>query len=242
MSDSHQPTIVVRRRGARRPWVVWGLAVVMVLAILFAAFEAGRMSAGYFSTIALRTRLALAQNLEQVTQENERLQAQVAQFEMTRRVDREAYAQVEKSLADLQTQINRQTQDLAFYRGIVSPTDGLTGLRIQRMQLLPGSEARQFRLRIVLIQAARHTGNASGTVEVTVDGIQGGKPASLPLEALTAARRHVVGFSFRYYQELEVDLQVPADFEPSRVQIEAQLSGSEAPPIREVYTWVVDSP
>ena len=38
MSDSHQPTIVVRRRGTRRPWVVWGLAVVMVLAILFAAF------------------------------------------------------------------------------------------------------------------------------------------------------------------------------------------------------------
>jgi hypothetical protein len=241
MNDS-QPTIVVRRRNGRRPWVVAGVALVMVLAILFAAFEAGRMSAGYFSTHALRTRLALGNSLEQVTKENERLQAQVAQYEMTRRVDRESYAQVEKSLADLQTQINRQTQDLAFYRGIVSPADGLTGLRIQRAQLMPGSVPLQYRMLIVLIQAARHGSGAAGTVEVTVDGIQAGKPASLPLEALTTPARHVLGFSFRYYQELEVDLQLPADFQPSRVNLEAQLSGSAAPPIRQAFTWLVESP
>ncbi len=241
MTDSH-PTIVVRRRGGRRPWVVWGVAVVMVLAVLFAAFEAGRMSAGYFSTHALRTRLALTHSLDEVTRESERLQAQVAQLQMTQRVDREAYAQVEKSLGDLQTQINRQSQDLAFYRGIVSPADGLTGLKIQRVQVLPGSVAHEYRLRIVLIQAARHNSAASGTLEVTLDGIQGGKPVSLPLEEITAAARHVVGFSFRYYQELEVDLKLPAGFEPSRVQVEAQLSGSEVPPIRQPFTWVVENP
>jgi hypothetical protein len=62
---------------------------------------------------------------------------------MARRLDRDAYGQVETTLGDLQSQLARQSDDLAFYRSIVSPADGIQGLRIQRFEVLPGAAPRE---------------------------------------------------------------------------------------------------
>ncbi len=45
---------------------------------------------------------------------------------------------MEKNLADLQAQVLKHREQLTFYRGIVSPEDGIGGLRIQRFQVLSG--------------------------------------------------------------------------------------------------------
>ena len=58
---------------------------------------------------------------------------------MARRLDRDAYGQVERTLGDLQSKLARQGDDLAFYRSIVSPADGVQGLRIQRFDVRSGT-------------------------------------------------------------------------------------------------------
>jgi hypothetical protein len=39
----------------------------------------------------------------------------------------EAYGQVERTLGELQSAMSRESDDLAFYRSIVSPADGIAG-------------------------------------------------------------------------------------------------------------------
>ena len=46
--------------------------------------------------------------------------------------------QVSAALEDLQAQVLKQREELTFYRGIVSPEDGIGGLRIQGFQVQSG--------------------------------------------------------------------------------------------------------
>ena len=61
---------------------------------------------------------------------------QLEAAEVARRVDREGYKQVERSLGDMQSQIARLNQDLSFYRGLVQP-ESLIHVKVQQMQIVP---------------------------------------------------------------------------------------------------------
>ncbi len=66
----------------------------------------------------------------------QRQRTQLEAADVARRVDREGYKQVERSLGDMQSQIARLNQDLSFYRGLVQP-DSLVHVKVQQMQIVP---------------------------------------------------------------------------------------------------------
>ena len=78
---------------------------------------------------------------------------QLEAADVARRVDREGYKQVERSLGDMQSQIARLNQDLSFYRGLVQP-ESLIHVKVQQMQIVPEA-AGQFRLKFVLMQTGK---------------------------------------------------------------------------------------
>ena len=86
--------------------------------------------------------------------ENENQRRQLEAAETARRVDREGYAQVERSLGDMQSQIARLNQDLSFYRGLVQP-ESLIHVKVQQMQIVPDGPAGQFHLKFVLMQTGK---------------------------------------------------------------------------------------
>jgi hypothetical protein len=231
--------LVVRRAGPRRSAWLWLAGLVVALAALWGAFEAGRSAAGYSMRRALIEQRAGAAEAQRLTTRVHELESQVAALELARRVDRTAYQQVDKSLAELQARIGEQSQELAFYRGIVSPVDGLVGLRVQRLRVLPGVEPRRYRVRIVLIQAARQDAIVSGSVDLGIDGLRAGRAASLPLAEIGTASK-TLAFSFRYFAEVETEISLPADFQPQRVQIEVRPAHS-ATPLRETYPWKIET-
>jgi hypothetical protein len=230
--------LVVRPQGLNRGPLLWTAAALVALVLLWVAFEVGRSRAGYSVTTSFTERRQLRGEVERLQGRVTELEAQLASAEIARRVDRESYAQVEKSLADLQARLGEQSQELAFYRGIVSPGDGTVGLRVQRLLVQPAAEPQHYRLRIVLIQAARQDAVVTGTVDVKIDGQRAGRPSSLTLAQL--GRDKPLTYSFRYFQEVEAELEVPADFTPARVQIEVRPRGADAP-VRASYDWQVET-
>jgi len=108
---------------------------------------------------------------------------------MARNLDREAYGQVERTLGELQSQLSRKSDDLAFYKSIVSPEDGVQGLRIHRFRGAPGAEPREFVLKLTLVQAMRHDSVAHGLADLVLHGTEGGRPARHSLGELLGRRR-----------------------------------------------------
>lgn len=228
----------------RPPWQRRLLVVAAILGailLLYAMYEWGRFDGGYskFAEIQQRREL-LAQNAA-LKDANEKLRADIAATELALSVDRTAYADVENSLADLQGQVLKHREELTFYRGIVSPEDGIGSLRVQRLHVLAGAAEHQYRLQLVLVQSMRQDAAAAGSVEIQIEGVRNNQPEQLPLSQVGGATRAdgLVAFKFRYFQELEQDIVLPADFEPRAVTVEVR-SGRLAP-VRESYPWQVEA-
>jgi hypothetical protein len=160
---------------------------------------------------------------------------------MARRLDRDAYGEIERTLADLQSQLSRQGDDLAFYRSIVSPADGIQGLRIQRLDVRPGEKAREFVLKLTLVQAMRHESVVSGLAQITIAGMQGEVPARYTVGELLGQPRAQLPFSFRYFQTIEQALTLPEGFQPYETDVRLQSSKMRGP-VQQAFQWKVEGP
>jgi hypothetical protein len=177
---------VVRQHPSwRRRTLLIGTILGGIIA-LYLMYEWGRFEGGYSKFAEIQRRREIAAKVEALEQENERLRAEAAGAELARSVDHKAYAAVEKNLADLQAQLLKHREQLTFYRGIVSPEDGIGGLRIQRFQVLPGATEHHYRLRLVLVQSMRQEAVVSGAVVVQIEGVRDNKPEQLALPQAVA--------------------------------------------------------
>jgi Family of unknown function (DUF6776) len=153
-----------------------------------------------------------------------------------RRVDREGYKQVERSLGDMQSQIARLTQDLSFYRGLVQP-DSLIHVKVQQMQIVPEAAAGQYRLKFVLMQTGKPDKIVAGTAAVAIDGLLRGKPMSLSFAQVSPTRRTGLSYSFRYFQDYDEPVQLPPGFEPTRIGIEIHSGRDATHGFRQAFVW-----
>jgi hypothetical protein len=210
---------------------------VLALSVGF-AFKRGQLSAGFDAAAVARERRSLEDQLARLEAENASLNAKVAELEMARRLDRDAYGQIERTLGDLQSRLARQGDDLAFYRSIVSPEDGVQGLRIQHFDVASGSRPREYRLKLTLIQAMRHESTVSGLAQVVIHGMQGGKPAQYSVGELLGRPRAQLPFSFRYFQTVEQTIALPEGFEPFEVEVRVS-SRKLRSPLQQSFPWKV---
>jgi hypothetical protein len=221
-----------------RHWLVYAIGAVVVIAGAYLAFELGRYEAGY-SVVDHRRAIALV--TEQLGEEraaSDELRRQLAIFQTSKEIDRETYSRVEANLTELQAQIQAQEEELVFYRGIVSPRDGVAGLRIQSLDVLPGDDENHYLLRLVLVQAIVHSRKVAGVVKLQLEGMRDGQTASFDVAELVAdGGGYDMSYDFRYFQGLECELALPVGFEPARVNVEIWPSDTHADKVNQSYEW-----
>ncbi|MGB7738052.1 MAG: DUF6776 family protein [Steroidobacteraceae bacterium] len=228
-----------RAPGARLPLLYAALVAALLAALAgWIGYGLGQRSTGHDSAAAAETRAVAEDHDQRLEFENKRLNAKVAELEMARRLDRDAYGQVEATLGDLQSQLARQSDDLAFYRSIVSPADGIQGLRIQRFEVLPGDAPRQVRLKLTLVQAMRHESIVAGLAQITLLGAKDAVPARFSVGDLLGKPRAELPFSFRYFQTIEQAVVLPEGFEPFETEVRVRSSKLRAP-VQQTFAWKV---
>jgi hypothetical protein len=134
--------IVKPHRPARARLVALAL-VLAGLVLLYGVFEYGRYRGGY-DLVSSREQIGhrdreIARLTRQLAQERD----QVVLLKTSKDIDGESYQQIEQRLQVLQGTIQSQAEDLAFYKSIIAPEDGVAGLKIQRVGVRPGGEPGQ---------------------------------------------------------------------------------------------------
>ena len=112
MADPFDKLVVRSHSPRKRAWLFGGLALLGV-AFFYGMFELGRYDAGYRVVDAVRGALTSSERLRDLESENTRLKSLLEAADVARRVDREGYKQVERSLGDMQSQIARLNQGFA---------------------------------------------------------------------------------------------------------------------------------
>jgi hypothetical protein len=230
--------LVVRSHAPKRRALLLGVAVLLALGVLYAAFELGRYDAGFRVVDSVRGALSASARIRNLEAVNEKQRSQLEAAEVARRVDREGYKQVERSLGDMQSQIARLNQDLSFYRGLVQP-DSVIHVKVQQMQIVPETAPGQYHLKFVLMQTGKPDKVVAGNAAITIDGLLQGKPSSLSFGQVAPNRRVSLAYSFRYFQDYDEPILLPQGFEPTRVGVEIHSSKDRdaSHSFRQAFVW-----
>jgi hypothetical protein len=227
------------------PWRRRAVSIALALAavlVLYLTYEWGRFEGGYSKFAELQYRRELSAKVDRLQEENEKLRGDVAAAELAREVDRKSYAEIKADFTDLQAQIRKRSDELTFYRGIVAPDEGAGGLRIQRFRILEDGPDRHFRLHFSLVQSMRQeSAVVSGGVILQIEGTKENRPIQLALADLGGAPRAdgQLPFQFKYFQDLDQPIVLPAGFEPRAVNVEVR--SNRMAPVRESHPWQVES-
>ena len=225
-----------------RPLWIYALAAVAAFGALYLAFELGRFRAGFSVIDYKRDVAALKQRIDQEQTAGDELRRQIAIAQTSGEIDRETYSQVESNLSNLQAKIQSQEEELVFYRGIVSPQDGVAGLRIQSLEVLPADGERRYSVRLVVVQAIVHSKKLVGQIKLQIEGLRDGQTASFEGSQLAAGDgRYDMAYDFRYFQGLETEFELPLGFEPQRINVEIWPNEAKAEKVYQSFEWSVTS-
>lgn len=229
------------RSGIHSAWPLWGIRVALAVALVvggYLTFEFGRIQADFNVVDAAHERQDYEDRIRELEREISNLKQEIALLETHRSIDREAYKDVEQSLAKLQKKIHEQRDAIAFYRGIISPADGQRGLRVQDLRLSKGKDDRQYHVRLVLVQAMQHDRSVKGEVAFSLEGAQDGVATTYNLEQLVPVNEDSNWpFSFRYFQDFERQLILPQGFLPERINIEVLSRTKSVASVKQSFLW-----
>jgi hypothetical protein len=235
------PKLVIRTYTPRRE-VLAGVGAALLAAIaLYVAYEYGRAWAGFDSLHALRQRVELEARIDELESDERQMRAQIAELDTIRASQAQERAEVSRTIGELQAQVARQSQELAFYKGIVVQKANAADVAIQQLRITRGPEPHTYVVRLNLVQPARPDSQVSGMLLLNLEGRRGGKVASLDLAALTSGKQREVPYSFRYFEKIDVSIAVPAGFEPERLNAEVRSSRRGVEPLRLTHLWAVEA-
>ena len=239
------PRLVVREVSAARRWM-WVILATSVFAIAaYGLYLLMRAQLPYdWEQVELeRERMAaqrseLNREISRLRDENERQAEEIVILQRGVDIDREATAELQTAIRDLQAELEEQKEQLAFYRGIVSPDESQAGMRVYEIKVRQSPEdVQRYNFDLMLIQAVRHNRRVSGRISLSVQGVEDGEETSLNATQLGMNRSDKMNYSFRYFQELRGSFRLPEGFAPTAITVAVYSSGGSTKNFEKQFTW-----
>jgi cell division protein FtsB len=238
------PELVIRPHAPMRRLILTVTLLVLGLIGLYVAFEVGRYVAGYNVIAAIRDHAQLQSSITDLKAANTALRARIIELQTDNAGHAREDQVVTRTIGDLQAQVARQTEELAFYRAVVAEGAPPIGVRVGTVRLSAAKPVGQFLVHVSLVRAGKTDGMTTGTVSLTVDG-QGaeGKVMTLDGQALAGGGTADVPYNFRYYQELEQPIALPPGFRPEHLTVSITSTHKNVAPLTQTFPWsAVDVP
>ncbi len=220
----HRPQLRLPLLVAAAAWVL-SLLAVWQLAVHYAAPKLRKLTIEQSSLREERN--ALRAELDQ--QRGELVMAQRSD-----QVTRSASQQLQATLLEREEEIAALRADVGFYERLVSGSAQRQGLTVHSVVMTPESGG-TFRYAITLTQSLKKGGLTRGEVSLAIEGALEGRLTELDWRALRQdADAAPQLFEFRYFQQIEGIIMVPATFQPQSVRV---LVRADAVSTDRVYPW-----
>ncbi len=212
-------------------WLLAGLVVVL-LSLAFGIWGAWRLL--FPAVDDPQRQLALqAGTLEQLEQ-------QVATLTRSDQISRDANRDLQGTLAERDEEIAALRADVAFYERFVGATAQRRGLTVHELRLQPRTDA-GWHYTATLTQSLNRDAVSQGQVRLSVEGTRDGRLETLDWSALRQQPdAKPIAYSFKYFQQVEGDIVLPAGFQPLRVLVRLEPEGAAA--VERSFSWTDVTP
>lgn len=191
-----------------------------------------------FATDAARTRAELSQARgtgELQARELERLRQRIATLERSDQISRDANRDLQSTLAERDEEIAGLRADVAFYERLVGATSQRRGLSVHALRMQP-QQGGAWHFTGTLTQNLNRGAVSSGRLQLALEGTTDGRLQRLDWDDLRQQPDAPgIEYSFRYFQQVEGDVVLPAGFTPVRVT--ARLVPRSGPPVEQSFSW-----
>jgi hypothetical protein len=222
-----------------RPHIPWYLRWSMVLPFVFAAvalawwaYDSGLELAGFHRGQAEQELSKLHDQVAKLEAKNAQLTSQVAQYERKIQIEQasnQATAEQLKSLADENVHLQ---EDLVFFQNLTAAGGKEGELGVHRLTLERDKIPGEYRLRMLLVQSGQRAKMFTGSYQLVATVVENGQSTShvFPQDESGNAQFKL---SFRYYQRIEQNIQLPPNVQLENVQVRIFERGGIEPKVRQ---------
>ena len=166
----------------------------------------------------------------------ERLQAKQVVVEREADVLRQANHLLRQHESERQAQLGQLQSELDFYRRLAGTGGAQSGLDIYRVEIIPTASGKVFQFILTLTQNIRRAAIITGRARMDVEGTLEDRPVTLYWSQVSDGETPEPSFRFKYFQQLEGYLTLPAGFSPTRLLVTLEAKGLRTPVTRN-YNW-----
>jgi hypothetical protein len=171
----------------------------------------------------------------QLQDELEQLHQQVATLTRSDQISRDANRDLQGALADRDEEIAGLRADVAFYERLVGATAQRRGLSVHALRLQP-QNGPAWHFTSTLTQNLNRGAVSDGTLTLAIEGTRDGKLQRLAWGDLRQQPGAPgVGYSFKYFQQVEGDVFLPPGLTPVKITVRLQPRSGAA--IEQSFSW-----
>jgi hypothetical protein len=198
------------------------VALIFVLGVLF-----GR-GVGFPNGLTARVRRLADRNAE--------LESQNQSLKQQQQTASTAMNALKQAMASRDAELQALKQEQAFYARLIGIDGDRSGLGVHSIVLTRVGSTDAWNFTVTLVNTAENADTARGNLTVAVEGVQGGKLTTLDWARLSGSGGNGgVPFAFKFFQQLQGSLALPAGFIPNRIAV--TLHPEAGSPITRKLDW-----
>ena len=206
--------------------------VLAALGLAWWAYGSGLELAGFHRGKAMEELTSLRDQVARLESENKQLTSQVTQYERQIQIEQSSYQETSKQLKNLSDENARLQEDLAFFQNLTAVRGKEGELGLHRLRLENDKIPGEYHLRMLLVQSGQRVKQFSGSYQLVATVLRNGQRTThiFPQEASGNAQFQL---SFKYYQRVEQNIQLPQDAQLENIQVRIFEQGASEPKVRQ---------
>jgi len=234
-SKQHEMVVVPYRPLYRT--VIFFVFLLFMAAFSWLTYEYGMSQGVELKVAVVQERDEIRVQLEEARITIQSMRSEIADLKLGEEVDALATEDVRKTVESLQTRIAQLNEEILFYKGVMAPSVGEKGLRIERLKVQKTTVPNRFKYSLRLTQVVDKHEYVQGGVRINFKGLEGQSEKEFKLSDLDKTRQEAIRFRFKYFQNIDGELTLPQGFEPREVIIVAQPTGGNAQRLEKKFDW-----
>jgi hypothetical protein len=234
-SKQHEMVVVPYRPLYRT--VIFFVFLLFMAALSWLTYEYGMSQGVELKVAVVQERDEIRVQLEEARITIQSMRSEIADLKLGEEVDALATEDVRKTVESLQTRIAQLNEEILFYKGVMAPSVGEKGLRIERLKVQKTTVPNRFKYSLRLTQVVDKHEYVQGGVRINFKGLEGQSEKEFKLSDLDKTRQEAIRFRFKYFQNIDGELTLPQGFEPREVMIVAQPTGGNAQRLEKKFDW-----
>lgn len=220
----HLPADPSASPSAQHHWV-YGALLVFVLALGFGVWGVWTRWFSGDDTVGVA----------ELQRRNDRLSQDIATLRRSDQISRDANRDLQRTLAERDEEIAGLRADVAFYERFVGATGQRRGLSVHDLEMkLQGGNV--WRFVATLTQNVNRGAVNNGRVTLAIEGTRNDRLEKLNWSGLRKQNGAPgLGYSFKYFQQVEGEVMLPAGFKPLRVQVRLTPEGGNT--VEQSFPW-----